>query len=64
MLKTMAMTIVFTAFAWTAGASNGTQNPRPAAATSAKNILLAQQGGVFCRKGTRYDGRQRTCVPE
>ncbi len=63
MLKTIATTIAFTAFAWAATASTGAQNTQPAQ-TGVKNIQLAQQGGVYCRKGTRWDGRQRTCVPE
>lgn len=64
MLKTLALTVVLAAFAMPASASTGVQNNQSTSASSAKNIQLAQQGGVFCRKGTRYDYRQRTCVPQ
>ncbi len=64
MLKTIALTIVLTAFAVPASASTGSQNNQNASVTTAKNVQIAQQGGVFCRKGTRYDYRQRTCVPQ
>jgi hypothetical protein len=63
MLKTFAATIVFAAFACAAAASTSTQNTQPAQ-TAVKNLRLAQQGGVFCKKGYRWDGRQRTCVRE
>lgn len=63
MLKTLLMTIVFAAFASAASASTNAQNTQPAQ-TAVKNVQLAQQGGVFCRKGYRWDGRQRTCVRE
>lgn len=63
MLKTFALTIVIAAFAIPASASTGAQNHQSTAATL-KNVQLAQNGGVFCRKGTRYDYRQRTCVPQ
>lgn len=63
MLKTFTMTILFAAFAWTAAASTSVENAQPVQ-TAVKNIQLAQQGGVFCRKGYRWDGRQRTCVRE
>ena len=63
MLKTFAMTIVFAAFAWAAAASTSAQNTRPAP-VAVENLQLAQQGGVYCRKGYRWDSRQRTCVPQ
>jgi hypothetical protein len=63
MLKSILVAIAFATFAWTATASTGTQNTQQAR-TGVKNVQLAQQGGVYCRKGTRWDQRQRTCVPE
>lgn len=64
MLKTFALTITLAALALPAAASTGTQDNRNAQATSAKNMEFAQRGGVFCRKGTRWDQRQQTCVPQ
>ena len=64
MLKTFALTIVLAAFALPAAASTGTQDNQSTQATSAKNTQLAQRGGVYCRKGTRWDHRQQTCVPQ
>lgn len=64
MLKTFALTIVLAAFTLPVAASTGTQDNQNAQAIPAKTVQLAQRGGVYCRKGTRWDHRQQTCVPQ
>jgi hypothetical protein len=61
-MKILAAAILFATFAFAASASTMPVDSQRAHSTEAKSLQLAQQGGVFCKKGFRWDHRQRTCV--